>query len=196
MAPLQRNWSASSWERIGSPDPGVGIVDTDRGVIYYVTIGRDTEGEPFIATLEIEPQPGVPVDSLMLRRVPVTTILDYALAYLHYRAELLAARGSGRKPAGNPLVFGMAAPGAIEIDDGMPTSEEIAEMMTRGMTRHDIAKRYGRKPSTVSDWIGKAYREVPELMPPKRAGRKPAKRDPQTPDAPASGQPNENGEQE
>lgn len=184
MGRVHREWSAAAWHREESGDVGVQVFDAAYQVCYRVAVGWK-EGVPYLETLQVVPLDGAAVDQAMLRRVPIATLTDYAVAYLALRTELWESRGKARPP-GNPLVLGgLAGPGAIrpgtDKRDVPPTNEELAQMLrqlqgTPGIVpRNEIAKRYGRSPSTVSDWIGKAYREVPELMPPKRGGRPPRK---------------------
>lgn len=144
---------------IGTPRRIVGarIEDPDRGVVYWARISRD--GSPRLVRLEIETTSGQPVDQRALGRVPVRWIEDAT-------AELLAANE-------RPVVVLLS--GDQVTDPGIPTSKEVAAMMRdEKLKRRDIAARYNRSVSTVDDWIGRARREVPHLMPPRDArGRRP-----------------------
>lgn len=124
--------------------------------VYLVTVGKrpSTEGNSdggfFLGSLAIEPQDGSPVDQDMLRRIPVQQIAD---------AVVIKAREESRRRGTPP-------------DTGVPTSAQIEAMLKSGENRHTIAARYSRSPSTVSDWIGRAYRERPDTMPPRRRSSK------------------------
>lgn len=192
MTPIERNWEAVPWTRnevVLNPQTGayrgeVGIegaqvTDRSRGVTYRVTIGQGDGRGVWLRTLEVVPlAEGVAVDQPMLRRVPVAALAAYvAVALAGWKhaetAHRLAASERGEPEPGGLLQF--VLPGGISLrDDGVPTSDELAAMLRAGETRHTIAARYSRAPSTVSDWIGRAYREVPELMPPRRRGRRPS----------------------
>lgn len=157
--------------------PGAEVHDPDRRVTYRVSVGvRD--GRAVVRTLEIEPDDDTtPVDVAMLR-VPVDALARFVQVFL---AEHESAGGG----------FFMVRPGGISLPDDVPTPEEIAALRSRGVSREDIAKQYSRSLSTVDDWIGRAYREVPDLMPPRRRGPRPKTSEPTTgpdqPDGPTAG---------
>lgn len=192
MTPIHRNWQVTTDHRmsdhydpesgdwIGAGEVMGGVVhDTDRNVIYRVTLGRrrQSKGDPergvthrepvgsgpavWLASLAIEPQNGAPVDAAMLRRVPVQRLAE-AVATQYAREAALWAHDSDE-----------ALPSEVSLRGDVPTSEQVEAMLLSGETRQTIAARYSRSPSTVSDWIGRAYRERPQTMPPRRRGRSP-----------------------
>lgn len=68
----------------------------------------------------------------------------------------------------------VAAPGGLHTKHDVPDSAVLARMIREeGYTRKRLAEHFHRAPSTISDWIGRAYRETPELMPPRGKGRRP-----------------------
>ncbi|MCW2845851.1 MAG: hypothetical protein JWN22_3767 [Nocardioides sp.] len=192
MTPTHRNWQVTTDHRvkdqhdpetgdwIGTEEVMGGVVhDPDRGVLYRVTLGRRRQGkgdsergvthrEPvgsgpavWLASLTIEPRNGAPVDAAMLRRVPVQRLAE-AVATQYAREAALWA-GDDDEPL----------PSEVSLRGDVPTSEQVEAMLLGGETRQTIAARYSRSPSTVSDWIGRAYRERPQTMPPRRRGRSP-----------------------
>ncbi len=192
MTPTHRNWQVTTDHQvhdrhdpetgdwIGAEEVMGGVVhDPDRGVLYRVTLGRRRQGkgdpergvthrEPigagpavWLASLTIEPQNGAPVDAAMLRRVPVQTLAEAVATQYAREAALWAHDDDGR------------VTGEVSLPGDVPTSEQVEAMLLSGETRQTIAARYSRSPSTVSDWIGRAYRERPQTMPPRRRGRSP-----------------------
>lgn len=201
MQTPHRNWSAVAWERVekaevapvadleDAPDvrrvrvKGAEVLDQATGTCYRVTIGRG-EGRVWVRTIEIDPLSG-PVDPAALRRVPLTSLATYVALFLDQReAEDLARGAGGGKPSGSSLAFGAAGRGTLRPDalerGTVPEPAEVARLLNEGHTRRTLAQLYVRSPSTISDWIGRAYREVPKMMPARRpGGRRPA---PKTPD--------------
>lgn len=146
--------------------PGASIHDFDNRTTYRATIGRG-EGAVWLESLSIEHTDGAPVDRASLRRVPVQQIAEATAQNIEENSE----------------------PGVIVIRDGevelasdrrsvRPTSEELAALIREGHNRRTLATKYGREVSTVDDWIGRARREVPELMPPPGKGGRPRKTNP------------------
>ena len=181
MSTASRNWTATHWEREGVP--GAAVVDLDSRVIYRVTIGRGN-GRVWVSTLDLDPEIGE-VEPASLRRVPLAALALYVAKYLDAReSEQRALREGTGKPDDSKLVLGMFGP-EVRVHGTtygeVPDSATVARLLKEGDTRQTLAVKYARSPSTVSDWIGRAYREVPEMMPPRRpGGRRPA---PKPPDA-------------
>lgn len=187
-----RNWQAFTWTRHEDrTDPatgtttthgvdGVRIVDADRGIAYSATITGTSEG-PRLRTLEVDPtERGEVIDTAALRRVPTVALANYAATFLAER-EAAEDRGEALLWVG---VGGMKYP-----SKGKPSPELVAEMLTRGETRHTIARGFDRSPSTVDEWIREARRTVPGT-PGARRGRKPQ----QTTGAERAGSPEERNE--
>lgn len=199
MQTPHRNWSAVAWERfekgvVPAADPecgpdtgrvrvkGAEVIDHATGALYRVTIGRG-EGRVWVRTIEVEPLSGT-VDPAALRRIPLASLATYVALFLDQREdEELARHTGGGKPSRSSLVFGAAGRGVLRPDalerGTVPEPAEVARLLREGHTRRTLAQLYSRSPSTVSDWIGRAYREVPKMMPPRHpGGRRP---DPKTP---------------
>jgi len=164
---------------------GAAVHDPARGVTYRVTIGQG-EGRVWLRTLEVVPddpaEPGV--SNAVLRRVPAVALAEFVALFHDRRARLRDAAG-GTDPDdpdaldalqqhGRTLARAATTPGGLAPARGdVPTSAELAALLREGMTRQRLAERFHRSPSTISDWIGRAYREVPDQMPPRRRGRRP-----------------------
>jgi hypothetical protein len=203
MNPTHRNWDATLWHRharaafvsLENRDPedvepddleprevlqdGVQIRDFAYGMTYLVTIGR-ANGRVWLRSLEIEPhRDNARIDNAALRRIPVQVLAEYAALYLDDRDRVRKAIGTGApRPTTGTQAFGIRAPrGSIRMpgEQAVPTSAEVAALLKEGHTRKTLAAMFYRTPSTISDWIGRAYREVPDQMPPRRpGGRRPA----------------------
>lgn len=147
---------------------GASIHDYDTRTTYRATIGRG-EGTVWLESLSIEHTDGAPVDRASLRRVPVQQIAEATAQSIEENSEpdvLIVVRdGEVRLPS--------------DVAD-MPSSEELAALMREGHNRRTLAARYHRSLSTVDDWIGRARREVPELMPPPGKGGRPRNTAPKT----------------
>lgn len=147
---------------------GASIHDHDQRTTYRATVGRG-EGAVWLESLQIEHTDGRPVDRADLRRVPVQQIAEATAQCIEENSE--------------PGVL-VVRDGELELDadrrTDMPSSEELAALMREGHNRRTLAVRYSRSLSTVDDWIGRARREVPELMPPPGKGGRPRKKQPKT----------------
>lgn len=159
---LLRELVRSALEGLEAGDPGASVVDFDTRTSYRATIGRG-EGAVWLESLSIEHVDGAPVDRETLRRVPVQQI-----------AEATAQCIEENREPGTIVIRG----GEVRVPSDVgnrPSSEELAVLMREGHNRRTLAAKFYRSLSTVDDWIGKARREVPELMPPPGKGGRPRK---------------------
>lgn len=136
---------------------GAEITDPDRRVSYRATIGRG-DGRVWLRSVEIIPDD--PDPDARVWRVPHQAIAE-AVALQLAEEDRVAANGWFQV-------------GPNRIGDGIPTPEELAELLRRGENRHTIAARYDRSTSRVDDWLRAARRDRPDLdWPRRRRGPKP-----------------------
>lgn len=200
---VSRNWTygpflptgARSSSREAPFSEGVRVHDSERHLSYRVTLLATPRG-PRVRTLEVIPDdPDAVLSKADLGRVPLVTLAEYAALYLdkqhamrdraratdHTDEQTLEALGEDIRSHTRTLFTA----GGLRTRYDIPDSTTLARMIREeGFTRTRLAKHFGRAPSTISDWIGRAYREVPELMPPRGKGRRPAS---QGADEPATG---------
>lgn len=195
MTPIHNAWSVWPWSRFDEPEPandygnqgtatlpngviadlvprnpegwedqhrrnGVRIHDHDRKVTYYATV--DQRGKLDHLVVEVN---GF-IDENALRRVPVRRIEQVA----HNRALELRKAREEATDGKEPFLVGL--PGHLTEPakpGGVPSAEEIAELMTtRGMGRQQLARHYQRPVRTIDGWIRRARKEAPDLMPASR----------------------------
>ena len=163
-------WDPDADEPTVDYEDGASVFDADHRVTYYVTVGRGN-GQVWIRSIEVEVErTGQRIDNAVLRRIPLATLAEHVALFLDRRALTRASIGAGRPKEGRLPLFGtIAPPGSIRLEGNeVPTTTELARMLRDGHTRATIAQHFERSPSTVSDWIRRAYREVPEQMPQKK----------------------------
>lgn len=141
---------------------GATITDLDKRVTYRATIGR-AEGQSWIRTVEVIPHDDRPDPSVF--RIPHGAIADRTAEVLNVQAAV-AGEGDPR----DVLIWGTRGP-----RPGIPTPEELRELVRQGLTRKAISELYKDKSlSRVDDWLREARAERPDLdWPPRRRGPKP-----------------------
>ncbi len=145
--------------------PGAEIIDLDRGLVYRATTVATPQG-PKVRSIEVRTQGDRPLTPALVRATPLQAIAD--------EVAVLAAARQSASPTTLIVDDGTGPAGGLELPsdtDGVPTSEEVAALLRAGETRRTIAARYERSVTAVDKWIGRARRERPDLMPPKRTGR-------------------------